>query len=39
MFAALARKVDRIELTGEPETAINMAAHGYDKLPIRLHPA
>jgi 4-methoxybenzoate monooxygenase (O-demethylating) len=39
IFAALARKVDRIELIGEPETAINMAAHGYDELPIRLHPA
>jgi 4-methoxybenzoate monooxygenase (O-demethylating) len=39
MFAALARKVDRIELLGEPEPAINMAAHGYEKLPIRLHPA
>ena len=39
VFAALVRKVDRIELIGEPETAINMAAHGYDELPIRLHPA
>jgi 4-methoxybenzoate monooxygenase (O-demethylating) len=39
IFAALAHKVDRIELIGEPETAINMAAHGYDELPIRLHPA
>jgi cytochrome P450 len=39
IFAALARKVDRIELIGEPQTAINMAAHGYDELPIRLHPA
>ena len=39
IFAALARKVDRIELIGEPETAINMAAHGYEQLPIRLHPA
>lgn len=39
IFAALARKVDRIELIGEPQTAINMAAHGYDELPVRLHPA
>jgi 4-methoxybenzoate monooxygenase (O-demethylating) len=39
IFAALARKVDRIELIGKPETAINMAAHGYEQLPIRLHPA
>lgn len=39
IFAALARKVDRIELIGEPHTAINMAAHGYDEVPIRLHPA
>jgi len=38
IIGALARKVDRIELTGEPQTAINMAAHGYDELPIRLHP-
>ncbi len=39
IFAALARKVDRIELLGEPETAVNMAAHGYSRLPIRLHAA
>jgi 4-methoxybenzoate monooxygenase (O-demethylating) len=39
IFAALARRVDRVELIGEPQTAINMAAHGYDELPIRLHPA
>jgi 4-methoxybenzoate monooxygenase (O-demethylating) len=39
MLEALARKVDRIELIGKPETVINMAAHGYDKLPIRLHAA
>jgi cytochrome P450 len=38
IVAALARKVDRIELIGEPQTAINMAAHGYDELPIRLYP-
>lgn len=39
IFAALARKVDRIEMIGAPQTAINMAAHGHDKLPIRLHAA
>jgi cytochrome P450 len=39
IFASLARKVDRIELIGEPRAAINMAAHGYDEMPIRLHPA
>jgi cytochrome P450 len=39
IFAALARQVDRIELIGEPVAAINMAAHGYDELPIRLHAA
>lgn len=37
LFAALARRVQRIELAGEPEAAVNMAAHGHEHLPLRLH--
>ena len=39
LFAALARLVEWIELAGEPEAAVNMAAHGHDHLPLRLHVA
>lgn len=39
LFSALARRVERIELIGEPEAAINMSVHGFDHLPMRLHPA
>jgi cytochrome P450 len=39
LFAALARRVERIELAGEPEAAVNMAAHGHEHLPLRLHVA
>jgi cytochrome P450 len=39
LFAALARRVERIELAGEPENAVNMAAHGHERLPLRLHVA
>jgi 4-methoxybenzoate monooxygenase (O-demethylating) len=39
LFAALARRVERIELAGEPEAAVNMAAHGHEHLPLRLHLA
>jgi len=39
LFAALARRVERIELAGEPEAAVNMAAHGHERLPLRLHLA
>jgi cytochrome P450 len=39
IFSALDKRVERIELTGEPEIAINMAAHGHDKVPVRLHAA
>jgi hypothetical protein len=39
LFAALARRVKRIELAGEPEAAVNMAAHGHEHLPLALHVA
>jgi cytochrome P450 len=39
LFAALARRVERIELAGEPDAAVNMAAHGHEHLPLRLHVA
>ena len=39
LFATLARRVERIELAGEPDAAVNMAAHGHEHLPLRLHVA
>lgn len=39
LLRALAQRVERIELAGEPEPALNLAAHGHSKLPLRLHAA
>jgi 4-methoxybenzoate monooxygenase (O-demethylating) len=36
LFTALARRVERIELAGEPERAVNFQAHGHDRIPLRL---
>jgi 4-methoxybenzoate monooxygenase (O-demethylating) len=38
LFSALARRVERIELTGEPARAVNFQAHGHDSIPLRLVP-
>jgi cytochrome P450 len=37
LMAALSRRVSRIELAGDPVPALNMAAHGHERLPLRLH--
>lgn len=39
ILGALARRVSRLELCGEPEITENMAVHGHEKLPLRLVPA
>jgi 4-methoxybenzoate monooxygenase (O-demethylating) len=39
LLAALARRVEHIELAGEPRRAINFQAHGHETVPLRLHPA
>jgi cytochrome P450 len=39
LLGALARRVERIELSGEPEVTENMAVHGHERLPLRLVPA
>jgi cytochrome P450 len=39
ILGALARRVSRLEVCGEPETTENMAVHGHEKLPLRLIPA
>jgi hypothetical protein len=39
ILGALARRVSRLEVCGEPETTENMAVHGHEKLPLRLVPA
>lgn len=38
ILCALIRHVDRIELTGEPEYAVNNIIHRFETLPIRLVP-
>jgi cytochrome P450 len=39
LLGALAARVERIELAGTPRTIVNMAVHGHESLPLRLHPA
>jgi cytochrome P450 len=38
LFTALQRRVERIELAGEPVRAINFQAHGHERIPLRLVP-
>ena len=37
LFQALARRVARFELTGEPRTAVNSTIHVYASIPVRVH--
>ena len=39
LFAALARKVERIELDGEPERHLNNALRSLTSLPVKVHAA
>lgn len=39
MLAALVQRVERIEIVGEPEWAINNIIHRFERLPLRLIPA
>ncbi|MFD4599848.1 cytochrome P450 [Streptomyces sp. NPDC058464] len=39
MLRALVTRVDRIELTGTPEWALNNIIHRYERLPLKLIPA
>jgi cytochrome P450 len=39
ILGALRRRVKSIELTGEPERAVNFQAHGHEHIPLRLVPA
>jgi 4-methoxybenzoate monooxygenase (O-demethylating) len=39
VLAALAQKVDRIEITGEPERRLNNTLRGLKRLPVALHAA
>lgn len=39
LLADLARKVESIELSGEPVRLINNILRGFDSLPVTLHPA
>ncbi|WP_433623572.1 cytochrome P450 [Nocardia sp. CA-120079] len=39
MLAALVERVDRIEIVGEPEWAINNIIHRFERLPLQLIPA
>jgi cytochrome P450 len=39
VLGALIRRVGAIELTGEPERAVNFQAHGHEHIPLRLVPA
>ena len=36
LLRALARRVSRIELAGEPQVTTNMAVHGHESLPLRI---
>jgi 4-methoxybenzoate monooxygenase (O-demethylating) len=38
LLGALVQRVERIELAGTPRTTVNMAVHGHESLPLRLHP-
>lgn len=37
LFQALARRVVRFELTGEPRTVLNSTIHAYASVPVRVH--
>jgi cytochrome P450 len=39
LFGALARRVASIELTAQPQRAVNFQAHGYDHVPVALTAA
>jgi 4-methoxybenzoate monooxygenase (O-demethylating) len=39
VLSALVKRVERIELAGEPERAVNFQAHGHEHIPVRLVPA
>lgn len=39
MLRALVARVDRIELTGTPEWALNNIIHRYERLPLQFIPA
>ncbi len=39
MMAALARRVARIEMTGEPKRLFNNTLRGLEKLPVEITPA
>ena len=39
IFAELAERVERFELTGEPEWMLNNTLHGLARLPVRAIPA
>jgi cytochrome P450 len=39
VLTALARRVSRIEITGEPRRMLNNTLRGLESLPVRLHPA
>lgn len=39
LLTALAERVERIELTGQPHRAVNFQAFGHDEIPVRLVPA
>jgi len=39
LLRALAARVERIELLGEPERGLNNLIHAWAHLPVRLHAA
>lgn len=39
LLGAMARRVESVELTGEPKVTENMAVHGYEHLPLGLRAA
>jgi cytochrome P450 len=39
LFKALAKRIARFELTGEPTVKLNNTIHGYERIPLRLHAA
>jgi cytochrome P450 len=38
LLGALVQRVEHIEPAGTPRTTVNMAVHGHESLPLRLHP-
>jgi cytochrome P450 len=39
LFATMARRIARFELTDEPEIRLNNTMRGYARIPLRLHPS